>query len=270
MRRLEGQAAIVTGAAQGIGRAVAERLADEGARLVLVDADADLVATTAAALIERGHEVVSRGGDVSDASDVRSSVELCVSRFGRLDTMVAHAGIADFEPLLEISDESWRRIIDVNLTGAFFCIREAARVMVEAGSGSIVVTASTNAFWVESECAHYNASKGGVVALVKGAALELAARGVRVNSVAPGIVRTRLSAFVTENPEQAPEILKRIPLGRFAEPEDIADVVFFLVSNDARYVTGELLVADGGMTIGAALDTSEHEPVTGTVRSEPS
>ena len=165
-------------------------------------------------------------------------------------------GIADAQPFLEIDEASWRRIIDVNLTGAFFCLQEAARVMIPAGGGAMVATASTNAFWVESNMAAYNASKGGIVALVKSAAFDLGAFNIRVNAVAPGMVRTRAN-YITEDPVAGPEYLKGVPLGRFTEPAEMAAVVAFLASDDASYVTGELLVADGGTTIGVRLPIPE-------------
>jgi NAD(P)-dependent dehydrogenase (short-subunit alcohol dehydrogenase family) len=152
--------------------------------------------------------------------------------------------------LLDIDDASWQRILDVNLTGTFLCMQEAARVMARSGVGAIVVTASTNAFWVEANLAAYNASKGGVVALVRTAALDLARFGIRVNAVEPGVVRTRLAAFVTEEPAAAADYLKRIPLRRFAEPGDVAQAVLFLASKEAAYITGQTLVLDGGLTLG--------------------
>src|SRR5262249_13854319 len=147
------------------------------------------------------------GGDIARRDDVRRAVELCLDGFGRVDVLAANAGIADAEPFMAIDDASWGRIIDVNLTGTFLCIQEAARAMIPVGSGAIVVTASTNAFWVESGLAHYNAAKGGIVALVKSAALELGQYGIRVNAIAPGMIRTRAN-FITEDPVAGPEYLK--------------------------------------------------------------
>jgi 3-oxoacyl-[acyl-carrier protein] reductase len=264
--RFSGKAALVTGAAQGIGRAIAERLAREGASVLLVDIDADLAQRTADEIRAQGGKTDAIGGDISRREEVRRAVERCLERFGRLDVLAANAGIADGEPFMEISDASWRRIIDVNLTGTFYCMQEAARVMIPAGGGAIVATASTNAFWVESGMAHYNASKGGIVALVKSAALDLGQYGVRVNAVAPGMIRTRAN-YITEDPIAGPEYLKGVPLGRFAEPSEMASVVAFLASDDASYVSGELLVADGGTTIGVRLPLPDV-PLPGSVRAE--
>jgi NAD(P)-dependent dehydrogenase (short-subunit alcohol dehydrogenase family) len=263
--RFAGKSALVTGAAQGIGRAIAERLAGEGADVLLFDLDGELAERAAAELRDGGSRAEGVEGDISRRADVRRAVEHCLERWGRLDILAANAGIADGQPFMEIDDASWRRIIDVNLTGTFFCIQEAARAMIRAGGGAIVATASTNAFWVESGLAHYNASKGGLVALVKSAALELGPFGIRVNAIAPGMIRTRAN-FIVEDPVAGPRYLERVPLGRFAEPAEMAAVVAFLASEDASYVSGELLVADGGTTIGVRLPLPT-EPLPGSARA---
>ncbi len=268
MSRFEGQVALVTGAARGIGRAVAERLVAEGARVFVADLDADLVTKTATEISAGGGFVEAIAGDVANREDVRRMVPTCVDRTGRLDLLVSNAGIADVQPLLEIDDRSWQRILEVNLTGTFLCTQEAARVMAPRGGGAIVVTASTNAFWVESNLAHYNASKGGVIAFVRSAALDLAPHGIRVNAVEPGVVRTRLAAFVTEDPAAAAEYLQRIPLNRFAEPDDIASAILFLASNEASYITGQALVLDGGLTLGVPLAVPDA-PLPGSARAMP-
>lgn len=263
--RLSGRVALVTGGGQGIGRAIAERFGAEGARVLVVDIDGAQAARTAAELTAGGPEVEGFGGDIARREDVRRAVAYCVERFGRLDILAANAGIADAQPITEISEASWRRIIDVNLTGTFFCIQEAARVMIPFRRGAIVATASTNAFWVETNMAHYNASKGGIVALVKSAAMDLGPYGIRANAVAPGMIRTRLN-YITEDPVAGPEYLTRVPLARFAEPSEMAAVVAFLASDDASYVTGETLVADGGTTIGVALPLPDA-PLPGSDRA---
>jgi 3-oxoacyl-[acyl-carrier protein] reductase len=257
------KAVIVTGAAQGIGRTIAEQFLLQGANVLIFDLDAELAAETARQLAPSGEMVVSVGGDVSQREDVHRAVQTCIERFGRLDVMVAHAGIAAATPLLEIDDASWQRIMDVNLTGVFLCTQEAGRVMAQSDGGAIVVTASTNAFWVESNLAHYNTSKGGVVAFVRSAAIDLARYGIRVNAVAPGVVRTRISTWVTEDPVLAADYLKHIPLNRFAETIDVAKVVLFLASSDSAYITGQTIVLDGGQTLGILVDAPE-EPIPGS------
>ncbi|MBA2676867.1 MAG: SDR family oxidoreductase [Ktedonobacteraceae bacterium] len=249
-----GKAVIVTGAAQGIGRTIAEQCIQRGAHVLIFDLDEDLAARTARELSPTADRAVSVSGDVSVRADVQRAVQACLERFGRLDVMVAHAGIADAVPLLEIDDASWQRIINVNLTGVFLCTQEAGRVMARSGGGTIVVTASTNAFWVESNLAHYNTSKGGVVAFVRSAAIDLARYKIRVNAVAPGVVLTRIAAWVTEDPALAANYLQHIPLNRFAETIDVAKAVLFLASSDSAYITGQTLVIDGGQTLGIQVD----------------
>jgi NAD(P)-dependent dehydrogenase (short-subunit alcohol dehydrogenase family) len=250
MSRFSGKVVLVTGAGQGIGQATAERFVAEGAKVCALDADASRLDETVRAVASGGAAVEGITGDISRRQDVRRAVQRCVDRFGGLDVLVANAGITSVQPLLDIDDASWQRILGVNLTGTFLCTQEAARVMARSGSGAIVVIASTNAFWVEANLAAYNASKGGVVAFVRTAALDLARSGIRVNAVEPGVVRTRLAAFVTEDPVAAADYLKRIPLHRFAEPGDVADAVLFLASKEAGYITGQTLVLDGGLTLG--------------------
>ena len=249
-----GKGVIVTGAAQGIGRTIAEQYVQRGARVLIFDLDDELAAKTARELSPGADRAVSVSGDVSKRVDVQRAVQTCLERFGRLDVMVAHAGIADAVPLLEIDDASWQRILDVNLTGVFLCTQEAGRVMARSGGGTIVVTASTNAFWVESNLAHYNTSKGGVVAFVRSAAIDLARYKIRVNAVAPGVVLTRIAAWVTEDPALAANYLQHIPLNRFAETIDVAKAVLFLASSDSAYITGQTLVIDGGQTLGIQVD----------------
>jgi NAD(P)-dependent dehydrogenase (short-subunit alcohol dehydrogenase family) len=256
MDRFAGKTVLVTGAGQGIGRETARQFAREGADLVIVDLDPGRVRDATGEIRGAGGQAEGLALDISRPADVRQAVERSVSRFGKLDVLVANAGITAVEPFLEIDEKSWRRVLDVNLTGTFFCLQEAARAMAKSGGGAMVVTASTNAFWVEATLAAYNASKGAVVALVRTAALDLAPYGIRVNAVEPGVVRTPLAAFLTEDPSSAAEYLKKIPLGRFAEPLEIARAILFLASPDASYVTGQALVLDGGLTLGLPLDPS--------------
>ena len=247
--RLQGASALVTGAAQGIGRAIAERFLDEGASVVLADVDGALVERTAAELAGRGAAIPVEV-DIARREDVRRAVELAVARHGGLDVVAAHAGIAPGAAFLEIGDDQWRRVLDVNVGGAFLCIQEGARAMVAAGRpGAIVVTSSINAFHVEEGMATYNTSKGAVDALVRSAAIDLAAQGIRVNAVAPGVVETAMTAPMMDFEQLTAPLLARTPLARFASPEEIAPAVLFLASAQARYITGQTLAVDGGFSI---------------------
>jgi NAD(P)-dependent dehydrogenase (short-subunit alcohol dehydrogenase family) len=255
--RFAGRGVVVTGAAQGIGLGLVRAFLAEGAGVVAFDKQpkVDELAD------ERCEPVV---GDVSVRGDCRSAVERCVERFGAIDVMCAHAGIAEPLPLLEMTDEHWRRHMAVNVDGVMFCAVEAARAMVAAGRpGAIVCTSSINAWFVEETHAVYNVTKAAVWTFVRSAAIDLAPHGIRVNGVAPGVVDTPIAELVVHNPELAPQYLKTIPLGRFGQPADIADAVLFLASDAASYVTGQNLVVDGGQTLGISGDLGEAAEATG-------
>ena len=247
MSRFIGKGVVVTGAAQGIGLGILRRFLDEGASVIAFDRNADGLQSAADSL---GDRCVPFVGDVSVHDDCRRAVQLCVSQFGRIDVMCAHAGIADPLGLLEMTDEHWRRHLAINVDGTMFCVVEAARAMAESSGGAIVCTSSINAWFVEETHAVYNVTKAAVWALVRSAAIDLASHGIRVNGVAPGVADTPLAALVVHNAELAPEYLKSIPLGRFAQPSDIADCVAFLASDEASYITGQTIVIDGGQTLG--------------------
>lgn len=244
---------LVTGAAQGIGRAVAERFGAAGDVVMLLDVEAERLQATGAELAAAGIRCETAVADIRDRAQIRAAIHVCRERYGRLDVLASSAAVTDVKRIMEIADSEWQTIIDVNLTGTFRCIQEAARAMIETGGGAIVITTSTNSFWVETGTAAYSASKGGLLALIKTAALDLAPHHIRVNAVAPGMVRTRLTTFLTDDPVEGPEYLKHVPLGRFAEPADIAETVYFLASDAARYITGEQLVVDGGVSVGVMI-----------------
>lgn len=257
MSRFAGKGVVVTGAAQGIGRGLVEAFLDEGAGVVAVDKQ------------ERVSELADERcapfiGDVSLRDDCRRAVVLCVERFGSIDVMCAHTGIAEPMPLLEMSEEHWERHLAVNLNGVMFCTVEAARAMVDADRpGAVVCTSSINAWFVEETHAVYNVTKAAVWTFIRSAAMDLARHGIRVNGVAPGVVDTPIAALVVHNEQLAPEYLKTIPLGRFGQPEDIANAAVFLASDDASYITGQTLVIDGGQTLGIPGDLGEAAEATG-------
>src|SRR5262249_17317092 len=179
MSRLSGKVALVTGAGQGIGRAIAETFAAEGARVLALDMDAARIEQTVQE-IDGGREPVEAFvAGISRREDGPRAMQRCVERFGNLDILAANAGISRFTPFLEVEDTEWQHVLNVNLTGTFYCMQEAARVMAPRRSGAIVVIASTNAFWVEYNMASYNTSKAGVVGLVRSAAIDLAPLGIR-------------------------------------------------------------------------------------------
>jgi NAD(P)-dependent dehydrogenase (short-subunit alcohol dehydrogenase family) len=253
MSRFDGKAVLIVGAAHGMGKACAERFGTEGARLALFDIEAGPLDATAAGLRDLGYPVETMTGDVSVAADVEAAVRHAARSFGRIDVLVHTAAIVQLTPLLEFPEELWRRIVDVNLTGVFLTTRAAGRVMAEHGGGAIVVFASTNAFFAEESNVPYSATKGGIVMFVRNAAMDLARHGIRINAVDPGIIDTRLSAALVHDPVAGPDYLTRIPAGRYGTPHDIAKVVLFLASDDAAYMTGEDVIVDGGLTLGATL-----------------
>ena len=265
--RFEGNGIVVTGAAQGIGRATAMAFAAEGAGVVVLDNEGDVLAETVAAIKKSGAKVEAVVGDVSKREDVKAAVDLAVKSFGRVDAAVQVAGIADFVPFLEFADGSWDRILNVNLRGAWYLAQEAARVMVRDGiKGAIVLTASTNAFQPEAGGLAYNTSKAGIVAVMQTAALELSRVGIRVNAIAPGIINTRLAAFVINHPVQSKVFLDRIPIGRFAEPEEMARPILWMCSEDASYLSGHLMIVDGAMTAGLPEPGEMETPLPGAIR----
>jgi 3-oxoacyl-[acyl-carrier protein] reductase len=246
MTRLTGEVALVTGAARGIGRAVAVRLAREGARVVVnyrrsAEAAEQVVAEISAA----GGEAAAYGADVTDERDVARLVRFTVQRFGRLDILVTSAGVARDQLIAAMSLEEWESVIQTNLRGPFLCIREVAPIMMRQKSGRIVTLSSIAAEMAGRGHSNYVASKGGINAMTRSLAVELAPRNIRVNAVAPGLILTDMSQRVRDL--AADEILRQIPLKRFGEPNDVAEAVCFLVSDAAAYITGEVLHVTGGL-----------------------
>jgi NAD(P)-dependent dehydrogenase (short-subunit alcohol dehydrogenase family) len=256
--RFAGKGVVVTGAAQGIGLGLVRAFLAAGAGVVAFDKNGPKVSEL------EGERCAAFAGDVSVRDDCRRAVELCVEQFGSIDVMCAHTGIAEPLPLLEMTDEHWRRHMAVNVDGVMHCSVEAARAMVAAGhGGAIVCTSSINAWFVEETHAVYNVTKAAVWTFIRSAAMDFARHGIRVNGVAPGVVDTPIAELVVHNEELAPQYLKTIPLGRFGQPEDIARVVLFLASDDASYVTGQTVVIDGGQTLGIPGDLGEAAEATG-------
>jgi NAD(P)-dependent dehydrogenase (short-subunit alcohol dehydrogenase family) len=247
MFRFEEQVAIVTGAAHGIGAATARRLGQEGASVVCADSDLAAAEVTAAAIQEAGGKAIAVAVDVTERAQVEAMLAAALTAYDHVDVLANIAGIAHNEPFLDITDEWWNRTLAVNLTGVFLCSQVVARHMVKRGiEGRIVSMASTNGLVGEELLAHYNASKFGVVGLTMTMAIELAPHKIRVNSVCPGLIETRLTRSAIENPEWVKGYLPKIPLNRFGKPEEVAAAVAYLASTDSGFITGHQLVIDGG------------------------
>lgn len=251
---LAGQTAVVTGAASGIGRAIAHRFAEEGANIVVADIREDPredgAATHERITEETDAQAVFAQCDVSDPADVERTVEMAVDEFGGIDVMVNNAGIVGPNgPVTDIDPEVYQQLLNINLNGAFFGSQAAARQMRESGGGSIVNISSIAGIQGYSNLSPYCTSKGGIRLLTYSLAAELGADGIRVNVIHPGVIETAMTTddvpiVGTESGEQMREL---IPLGRFGAPDDIAKTALYLASDLASYVTGESVIVDGGM-----------------------
>jgi 3-oxoacyl-[acyl-carrier protein] reductase len=248
--RLEGKVALVTGAANGIGAATARRLAREGATLALVDLSAESLAETARAISEAGGEALSLGGNVGVDAEVASIVEQATARFGRIDILINNAGINRDAMAHRLTEENWDAVLDVNLKGSFLVARAVMPLMREQNDGRIVNTASIAALGNVGQ-SNYSASKAGLIGLTRTLALEWSRYNIRVNCVAPGGTDTRMTAGIPDTIRES--IMQRIPLKRFARPDEIAATHAFLVSDDASYITGQVIFVDGGVSVGLTL-----------------
>jgi NAD(P)-dependent dehydrogenase (short-subunit alcohol dehydrogenase family) len=243
MGSFEGRPAIVTGGASGIGRATALRLARDGAAVAVLDRDRDGARTVAAEIGGHAFEV-----DVRDAEAVGRAFEAAVSALGGVAILVNNAGVGDLRPLHTVDDRLWHRLIDVNLTGTYHAMAAVIPVMLAAGRGVIVNNASVSGLSPTRGEAAYSAAKAGVIALTASGALEYGPT-IRVNCVAPGFIRTPLTAVWDDHPEAFAPIGEAIPLGRIGEADEVAEVIAFLCSDAAAYVTGHTLVVDGGLSL---------------------
>lgn len=242
---LEGKVAVVTGAAQGIGRAIAETLARAGADVVVVDLDASRAQDTAAAVAAHGRRALTIKANVAEWADVKAMTDQILGEWGRLDILVNNAGITRDGLLLRMKEEDWNLVLDVNLKGTFHCTKAALPAMTKQRAGAMVNIASVVGVMGNIGQANYAASKAAVIGFTKTVAREYASRGVTANAVAPGFIETAMTQGLSGEVREG--LLKQIPLGRLGAPGDVAEAVRFLVSPEAAYITGHVLHVNGGM-----------------------
>ncbi len=241
---LTGRTALVTGSTRGIGRAIAETLAGAGARVAIVGRDQTRAADVAATI---GGSAQGFAADVGDPASVVALVEAVESAFGQIDILVNNAGLTRDNILFRIKDDDWDTVLDANLRGAFIAIRSASRGMMKRRWGRIINIASIVGITGNKGQANYAASKAGLIGLTKSVAKELGSRNILVNAVAPGFIETDMTAAMT--PEARAALSGQIPLARLGRPQDVAGTVAFLASEHAAYITGQVLVVDGGMVM---------------------
>jgi len=247
---LEGQVAIVTGGARGIGRAVAARLGKEGCKVVIADINASLADEVARLITKEGNTCISIPTDVSNSISVSDMVSRVVESFGSVDILINNAVVAYRPTLIETSDDQWNTTVATNLGGCFFCTRAVVKRMIQQGKGGKIVNFSSMCATLGlRKRAAYSATKAGIEALTRCSAVELAPYNIRVNAVAPGSIDTESNIPIQGLPHQKEALLNLIPLGQIGSPSQVASVVLFLVSNESSYITGEIIKVDGGWTV---------------------
>lgn len=250
MGRLEGRVALVTGASRGIGQATARRLAAEGARVCLTDVSVEGARDTAQELVDQGMDAFAAKVEVTSRTEVESAVGRTVERYGRLDILVNNAGVTRDDLVYKMTDEDWRTVINVHLMGAFFCSRAAQKHMVERDYGRIVNVSSASALGNRGQ-ANYSAAKAGLQGFTKTLALELGQYGVTVNAVAPGFIETEMTRTVAARmgvawEEFVARQIEDIPVGRSGRPEDVASAILYFASEEASFISGQVLYVAGG------------------------
>ncbi len=246
-KSLSGKTALVTGCGRGIGKAIAKVLAQEGADIVVNDIDLDSAASLAKEISNLGRRVLVCCGSVGVIGDVTDMFSKIKKEFKHLDILVNNAGITRDNMLLQMTDQEWDQVMDVNLKGVFYCIREAAAIMKEQGFGRIVNLTSVTALTGNVGQVNYAASKAGVVGMTKTLARELARFQITVNAIAPGFIETPMTESIPDDIKKS--IVRGIPLGRAGNPQDVANLVKFLSSDDSSYITGQVISCNGGLYI---------------------
>lgn len=244
--KLNGKVAVVIGGTSGIGRAIGHGLAEAGANVVCTSRRIEQVETTAKEIEERGSKTLRLTSDVSDRDSLQQLLDECVKIFGKVDILVNSAGRTKRAPSLEFAEEDWNAILETNLTGTLRACQIFGRHFLENGYGRIINIASLSTFVSLFEVAAYSASKAAVASLTKSLAIEWASRGVNVNAIAPGVFKTDLNRQLLESTDRGKEFQMRTPMGRFGQVEELAGAAIFLASDAASFVTGEVLVVDGG------------------------
>jgi 3-oxoacyl-[acyl-carrier protein] reductase len=247
---LSNKVAIVTGSARGIGRAIALKLAEVGANIVLNDitAAADSLEGVAAEIRALNRQALVVTGDVSSSEDVARLVEKAAGTFGRIDILVNNAGVARDQLIMRMSDEDWDTVLNIDLKSAFLCTRAVLRHMLRQRWGRIISISSVVGIMGNAGQANYASAKAGIIGLTRSVAKEVGSRGITANAIAPGFIETKMTEQLDEKQKQA--LLQHIPLGVIGTPRDVAEAVAFLASEEARYITGQVLNVDGGMALG--------------------
>ncbi|WP_017755675.1 3-oxoacyl-ACP reductase FabG [Calidifontibacillus oryziterrae] len=243
--RLQGKVAIVTGGANGLGKQTVLRFAKEGAKVVIADFNEENGQHVLMAVNEQGGSAIFVKVNVADQQSVIRMVETTIEKFGKIDILINNAGITSDGLLAKLSADAWQKVIDVNLTGVFYCTQAVIPHMLEAGKGKIINTSSVSGVYGNVGQTNYAATKAGVVGMTKSWAKELGYKGINVNAVAPGFIETNMTAQVPEKVLQ--KLVEQIPLRRLGKPEDIANAYLFLASDEANYVNGTVLHVDGGI-----------------------